>query len=64
MLRMCCMKGLRLGGAKLSEKQVLNMINTGNATAKDCIDLFNKVRDIVRDKTGLELVNEPEFVGF
>ncbi|HEY9582763.1 MAG TPA: UDP-N-acetylmuramate dehydrogenase [Candidatus Paceibacterota bacterium] len=58
------LKGLRLGGAKLSEKQVLNMINTGNATAKDCIDLFNKVRDIVRDKTGLELVNEPEFVGF
>ena len=58
------LKGLQVGGAKLSEKQVINMVNTGNATARDCIELFERVRAIVLDKTGLKLVNEPEFVGF
>ena len=58
------LKGFRVGGAKLSEKQVINVINVGNATAKDCIELFEQVREIVREKTGLILVNEPEFVGF
>ncbi|HEY4493119.1 MAG TPA: UDP-N-acetylmuramate dehydrogenase [Candidatus Paceibacterota bacterium] len=58
------LKGKQVGKAKLSDKQVLNMINVGGATAADCIELFHQVRDIVREKTGLELVNEPEFVGF
>ena len=58
------LKGLQVGGAKLSEKQVLNLINTGNATAEDCLGLFHKVRNIVKEKTSLELIPEPEFVGF
>ena len=58
------LKGFRVGGAKLSEKQVINVINAGGASAKDCIELFEQVREIVREKTGLILVNEPEFVGF
>ena len=58
------LKGFQVGGAKLSEQQVLNVVNTGKATARDCIELFEKVRDLVGEKTGLTLINEPEFVGF
>lgn len=57
------LKGTQVGGAKLSDKQVLNMINVGNATASDCIELFEKTRALVLARTGLTLVNEPEFVG-
>ena len=62
--RLLNLKGFQVGGAKLSDRQVLNLINTGGATARDCIELFEKVRELVREKTGLVLVNEPEFVGF
>ena len=57
------LKGMQVGGARLSERQVLNVINVGSATAKDCIELFEKVRSLVYQKTGLTLVSEPEFVG-
>ncbi|HEY4515525.1 MAG TPA: UDP-N-acetylmuramate dehydrogenase [Candidatus Paceibacterota bacterium] len=57
------LKGTSVGGAMLSKLQVLNVLNTGHATATDCVTLFHKVRNIVRAKTGLILVTEPEFVG-
>ena len=58
------LKGFSIGGAELSQRQVLNVTNTGKATAKDCMELFKKARKIVWEKTGLLLVNEPELVGF
>ena len=58
------LKGLSVGGAELSQMQVLNVRNTGSATAADCMNLFKKARGIVWEKTGLLLVSEPELVGF
>jgi UDP-N-acetylmuramate dehydrogenase len=58
------LKGTSVGGAELSQRQVLNVRNTGTATAADCMELFKKTRQIVWQKTGLLLVNEPELVGF
>ncbi len=62
--KICNLKGLAVGGAKLSELQVINIINTGGATADDVLDLYKKARDIVFEKTSIRLINEPELVGF
>jgi len=62
--KICHLKGLAIGGAKLSELQVINIINTGEATAQDVLNLFKKARKIVYQKTGITLENEPELVGF
>ena len=62
--KICNLKGLTVGGAKLSELQVINIINIGNATARDVLALFEKARDIVREQTGITLEHEPELVGF
>ncbi len=70
--KICNLKGLTIGGAKLSERQVINIINTGNATSADVLALFQKARDIVFEKTrstssgqaGITLENEPELIGF
>lgn len=60
----CGLKGMSVGGAKLSELQVINIINFNHATAEDVLSLFKKARDIVYAKTGIMLENEPELVGF
>ena len=62
--KICHLRGLIVGGAKLSELQVINIVNTGTATADDVLNLFKKARDIVYDKTDIMLENEPELVGF
>jgi UDP-N-acetylmuramate dehydrogenase len=60
----CGLKGESFGPAKISEKQPLVIINTGGAKASDVLGLFNKVKKIVYDKTGVRLQPEPELIGF
>jgi len=48
----------------VSPYHALNLINTGRASAADMLDLFRHIRQLTHQKTGLTLVNEPEFVGF
>ncbi len=60
----CGLKGRQVGGAQLWEKQPLVIVNTGVARASDIAVLFRLVRQEVQAKTGLVLLNEPEFVGF
>lgn len=52
------LKGFCVGGACVSEKHSGFVINTGNATAADVIELMNRVNEIVTDKFGVSL--EPE----
>ena len=54
----CGLKGERVGGAQVSEKHAGFLINTGGATCADVLALMEKVRETVREKTGVEL--EPE----
>lgn len=44
------LKGYSIGGAKISEKHAGFIINTGNATAKDVLDLAKYVTDKVYEK--------------
>ena len=52
------LKGLQIGGAQVSELHAGFIINTGNATAQNVIDLMNVVRETVFNDSGVEL--EPE----
>ena len=56
-------RGLRRGGAQISEKHCNFMINTGNATAADLEDLGEEVRDRVRNLSGITLEWEIRRIG-
>lgn len=49
--------------AALSGKHTLALTNRGGATATDLVTLAREVRDGVRGRFGIELVNEPVLVG-
>lgn len=52
------LRGFRVGDAQVSEKHCGFVINKGNATAKDVMDLIEKVSKKVQEDTGIIL--EPE----
>lgn len=55
-------KGEKHGGAAVSSKHTLALINHHYATTKDVLDLANSIRERVRKKFGIELQQEPELV--
>ncbi|AQZ67189.1 UDP-N-acetylenolpyruvoylglucosamine reductase [[Actinomadura] parvosata subsp. kistnae] len=57
-------KGYERGPVRISTKHTLALTNpTGAATAADLLALAREVRDGVREKFGVTLVNEPVLVG-
>lgn len=56
-------RGLRKGGAQVSEKHCNFLINTGTATAADLESLGEEVRRRVREATGIELQWEIKRLG-
>ncbi len=54
------LKGLTVGGAQVSEKHSGFVINKGNATATDVLQLIRTIREKVYEKSGVML--EPEVV--
>lgn len=57
-------KGYERGPVRISTKHTLALTNpTGGATAADLLALAREVRDGVREKFGVLLVNEPVLVG-
>lgn len=57
-------KGYILGRAGLSSNHTLAVINRGDASAVDILELKLAIQQAVRDKFGIELQPEPVFVGF
>lgn len=55
----CGLKGLTCGGAMVSEKHSGFVINKGYATCADVLELCDKVKKIVKEKTGYVLELEP-----
>lgn len=51
------------GAAALSSKHTLALTNRGGASAEDLVALAREVRDGVRDRFAITLVNEPVLVG-
>ncbi len=56
-------KGMRIGGAQVSEKHANFIVNTGNATAADILALIKAVRQLVKDKFEIDLSPEVRIVG-
>lgn len=52
------LRGFRIGGAQVSEKHCGFVINTGNATAEDVIEVIQEVQERVRNKFGVTLETE------
>lgn len=57
------LKGVAVGGAQVSEKHAGFLINTGNATASDFLQLMKLVQDTVMEKFGVQMENEVRIVG-
>ena len=56
-------RGLRLGGAQVSEMHCNFLINTGSSTARDIESLGETVRKRVKDHSGIELQWEIKRIG-
>ena len=59
----CGLKGYSIGGAMVSKKHAGFIINTGNATSRDILELIDYVKKVVLENTGKELKLEIEIVG-
>lgn len=59
----CKLKGFSIGGAQVSEKHAGFIINKNNAIAQDILDLIEHVKNMVRDKFGVELYTEVRILG-
>ena len=63
LIEACGLKGLRIGGAQVSEKHANFIVNTGGATAADIEDLIDAVEYRVSQHSGVRLVREVRIIG-
>lgn len=59
----CGLKGYQIGGAKVSEKHAGFLINIGNATAEDMLELITYVKEQVKEKFGKTIELEIKIIG-
>ncbi len=59
LIEQCGLKGMSAGDAQVSEKHSGFVINKGNATFADVLELTGQVKEIVKKKTGYTLELEP-----
>ena len=57
------LRGFSIGGAQVSEKHCGFVINKGDATAKDIVDLMNEVSRRVKENSGVTLEPEVRRIG-
>jgi UDP-N-acetylmuramate dehydrogenase len=59
----CGLKGHRIGGALISPRHANFIENAGGATSADCLALMVEARRRVRERYGVELQHEVQFLG-
>lgn len=64
LIEQCGLKGLAVGGARVSEKHAGFVVNAGGATAGDVRRLMDQVRETVLRQTGVALEPEVKLLGF
>lgn len=60
--KLCGFKGFREGSVGVYQNQALVLVNFGQATAAQILDLAKQMTDCVREKTGIELEREVELI--
>jgi len=58
------LKGKTMGGAKISLEHANFIVNTGKATAEEVVMMISFIKQQVRDKFGLQLHEEIQYLGF
>ncbi|MCL2456808.1 MAG: UDP-N-acetylmuramate dehydrogenase [Defluviitaleaceae bacterium] len=64
LIEVCGLKGFSVGDAQVSEKHAGFVINRGNATAKNILELMHHVQKTVYEKFGVHLEPEVQMLGF
>ena len=62
LIEQCGLKGFHVGDAEVSTKHSGFVINKGNASCKEIIELIEKVKEIVFEKTGYKLESEVRII--
>lgn len=62
LIEQCGWKGKTVGGAQCYPKQPLVLVNTGNATPQDIITLAQNICDSVKDKFGITISPEVNYI--
>lgn len=63
LIQECGLKGYTIGGAQVSDKHCGFIVNLGNATSRDVLELIKLVRKTVFEKTGVLLEPEVRIIG-
>jgi UDP-N-acetylmuramate dehydrogenase len=63
LIELCGLKGMRIGGAQVSEKHANFIVNAGGSSAADIESLIGEVRGTVAKQTGVQLHMEVKIVG-
>ncbi len=63
LIEQCGFKGLRVGGAEISQKHANFIVNTGTAMAADIEALIQQVQQGVKDLCGVDLEAEVRIIG-
>ena len=57
------LKGYKIGGAEVSTLHAGFVINSGNATSKDILDLIKYIQEVVKEKYNVQLEPEVKIIG-
>ena len=63
LIEQCGLKGCTIGGAQVSQKHAGFIVNTGEATAADILNLIEHVQRVVQAQTGVLLETEVRVLG-
>lgn len=63
LIEQCGLKGIKIGGVKISEKHANFIINEENATASDIKKLIDLIKKSVKDKFNVDLQEEVRYLG-
>ncbi len=63
LIERCGLKGYTVGGAQVSEKHAGFIVNIGNATCNDVLELVRHIQETVKRETGVDLESEIRAIG-